>query len=227
MRALCKAVCLSLVAFVIGVPLLFSETQETIIDNAKVRVLRVVLAPGDTPKSDNPNLDRVVVWLKEGRGKTYGTGHKVLNEPWGQYEARWLDGDDSCDTCQIWSGSKARVPAIVIELKGKGSTLKAANSPQNPWLVDPVHYKIDFENENVRVTRVRIGPRESTPLHEHSLNRIVIYLTPMDFQIDPEGKPSEHSAQKAGAVVWGVPARHTEHNLSDKAFEAVVIEPKF
>ena len=74
---------------------------------------------------------------------------------------------------------------------------------------------------------MKIGPKESTPLHEHSLDRVVVYLTGLNFQIDPEGKPPVHSVQEPGAVVWGGPARHTEHNLSDKGFEAVVIEPKY
>jgi len=65
------------------------------------------------------------------------------------------------------------------------------------------------------------------PLHEHSLDRVVVYLTALDFQIDPEGKQPEHSVLPAGSLAWGVPARHTEHNLSDQTFEAIVIEPKY
>lgn len=33
-----------------------------------------------------------------------------------------------------------------------------------------------------------MGPRERAPLHEHSLDRVVIYMTDQDFRITPEHK---------------------------------------
>lgn len=222
-RTSSRSVCLSVLALAISVPL-FSQNRDEIIDNAKVRVLRITFRPGETTALDHPELNRVVVWLQQGSGKCISADGHESEMSWKKNEAKWelagtshsmkLDGD-------------APVSAIIVELKAKGRGQNAATSPQNPWLVDPKHYRMDFENDGVRVTRVNIGPKESTPLHEHSLNRVVIYLSPMNFQIDPEGKPSEHSVQKAGAIVWGNPVRHTELNLSDKPFEAVVIEPKY
>jgi quercetin dioxygenase-like cupin family protein len=222
-RALGRCVFFCAVALVSSIPL-FSETREVLMDNAKVRVLRVTVHPGEATEIDNPKLDRVVVWLQEGRGHTLSPAGKAESISWKQNEAKW-EPADSARSMRL--NAKDSVAAIVVELKGKGDAQKAPASPQNPWIVDPKHYKIEFENRNVRVSRVKIGPKESTPLHEHSLNRVVVYLTPLDFQIDPEGKPSEHSVQKAGAVAWGTPVRHTEHNLSDEEFEGVVIEPKY
>ena len=223
LRASFRSICLVVLTSVIGAPVLLSESQEQIIDNAKVRVLRVTIKPGETTEIDHPELNRVIVWMQQGSGNVISSSRQGKKISWKQNEAQW-EAAGSSQPMKL----ETNVPAteIVIELKGKGDG-HAASSPQNPWLVDPRHYKIDFENNDVRVSRARIGPKESTALHEHSLNRIVIYLTPMDFQIDPEGKPSQHSVQKAGAIVWGDPARHTEHNLSDKPFEAVVIEPKY
>ncbi len=214
----------SCAVFLVGSLPLFAASREVIIDNSKVRVLRVELKPGEKGKIDNETLDRVVVWLQEGSADRLLPGGKSASISWKQNEAQWETANSS-HPMQL----KGSVPvaALVVELKGKGGAQRAAASPQNPWIVDPKHYKIEFENRDVRVTRVKIGPKQSTPLHEHSLDRVVIYLTPLNFQIDPEGKPSEHSVQKAGAVVWGGPARHTEHNLSDKGFEAVVVEPKY
>lgn len=223
LRTLFRSVCLVVLTLAIGAPVLLSESQEQIIDNAKVRVLRVTIKPGETTEIDHPELNRVVVWLQQGSGNVISAGKQGKKISWKQNEAGWVPASSSQP---MKLDTKDPVTEIVIELKDKGDG-HAATSPQNPWLVDRRHYKIDFENNDVRVSRVKIGPKESTALHEHSLNRIVVYLSAMDFQIDPEGKPSQHSVQKAGAIVWGDPARHTEHNLSDKPFEAVVIEPKF
>jgi hypothetical protein len=51
---------------------------------------------------------------------------------------------------------------VVVCLAGVGATMA-----QDPVKVDPKHYKVEFENDQVRVLRVHLGPKESIPLHEH------------------------------------------------------------
>ena len=203
---------------------LFAASHEVIVDNPKVRVVRVVIEPGETTEIDNPDLDRVVVWLQNGSAKTILRSGNSVNDAWNKNEVKWERAGSSRS---IRLNGSSSVTAIVVELKGKGDVRRAPTSPQNPWIVDPKHYKIEFENNEVRVTRVTIGPKEGTPLHEHSLDRIVVYLTQMDFRVVPEGMTPEHAVQNADAVAWGTPVRHTEYNLSDKGFEAVVVEPKY
>lgn len=47
-------------------------------------------------------------------------------------------------------------------------TCAAAASGQDPLKVAPEAYKLQFENEWVKVTRVHYGPRAKVPLHEHT-----------------------------------------------------------
>jgi hypothetical protein len=215
--------CAYAISIVFSVPL-FAVTRKVIVDNPKVRVIHVLIAPGETAELDNRKLDRVIVWLQGGSAETILPGGKSENISWKQNDAQW---EPAVPSHQMRLKGKNPVAAIVVELKSKGDPRNTATSPQNPWIIDPKHYKLEFENGVVRVTRVNIGPKESTPLHEHSLDRVVVYLTALDFRIDPEGKQPEHSVFPAGAVAWGVPVRHTEHNLSDQRFEAIVIEPKY
>jgi quercetin dioxygenase-like cupin family protein len=220
---LCRLICSSAVCLALTVPLL-ANSRDVVIDNSKVRVVRAVLEPGERIRDESPKLNRVVVWLDAGTAEELSPAGKPIHTSWKQYEAKWEPAGSS-PTVKL--AGKNQVRAIVVEFKGTAAAHTVPTSPQNPWIVDPKHYKIEFENEAVRVSRVRIGPKESTPLHEHSLDRVVVYLTALDFQIDPEGKQPEHSVLPAGSVAWGVPARHTEHNLSDQTFEAIVIEPKY
>ena len=117
------------------------------------------------------------------------------------------------------------VPAFVELRKagGDGPPL----SDLDPVKVDPKHYTVDFENDQVRVIRVRIGPHESTPMHEHVRKRVAVFFTSQDFRaIDTEGK-SAMATNEAGAVIWGEgPQRHKEANLSDQPFEALMVELK-
>jgi hypothetical protein len=76
------------------------------------------------------------------------------------------------------------------------------------------------------VFRVKIGAHESTPLHEHAVNRVVTYITDQTFRITSSDGKVDMPVHKAGDVSWGTPVQHTEENLSDKPFEAVVTEFK-
>ncbi len=38
---------------------------------------------------------------------------------------------------------------------------------QDPVKVDPKHYKVEFENAQVRVLRIRYGPHEKSVMHDH------------------------------------------------------------
>jgi len=104
--------------------------------------------------------------------------------------------------------------------------VKPKTSAMDPLKVDPKHYKVEFENDQVRVVRVKIGAHESAPMHEHSLNRVVTYLTDQDFQVTSADGKVEHVQHKAGDASWGLPAKHKEENLSAKPFEVVVVELK-
>src|SRR5690242_15543681 len=54
----------------------------------------------------------------------------------------------------------------------------ALNSPaQDPFVVAPQAYKLQFENDWVRVVRVHYAPFEKLPAHDHPKGRtIFIYL---------------------------------------------------
>ena len=55
---------------------------------------------------------------------------------------------------------------LVILLCGLAATTAA--SAQDPLKVAPRAYRLQFENEWVKVTRVHYGPREKVPVHDHS-----------------------------------------------------------
>src|SRR6185369_2471674 len=81
--------------------------------------------------------------------------------------------------------SMSPVNIVEIEIKKAGDQ-EIPVSPLDPAKVDPKHYVVEFENPQVRLLRVKIGPHESTPLHKHSVNRVVTYLTDQDFKVTSE-----------------------------------------
>ena len=47
---------------------------------------------------------------------------------------------------------------------------------QDAVTADPKHYKVEFENEQVRVLRISYGPGEKSVMHQHPAN-VAVFLT--------------------------------------------------
>ena len=71
----------------------------------------------------------------------------------------------------------------------------------DPVNVDPQHYKVEFENERVRVLRVSYGPGEKSVMHYNPDSVIVSLTGDKTRMTTPDGKSHEAPA-KAGAAIW-------------------------
>ena len=200
-----------------------AQTARTVIENEQVKVLSVDVAPHQKTKLHDHKVNRVMIYLQPGMQTIdYQDGKKrILN--WKAGEAKWSPAS-GMHIAEITSDQPVTI--VEVELKNKGTSVKAGSQVLDPLKVDPKHYKVEFENAQVRVFRVKLGPKETIPLHEHALNRVVTYLTNQKVKITtPDGK-SELSQHQAGDASWGGPAKHTEENLNDSPMEALVVELK-
>lgn len=104
-------------------------------------------------------------------------------------------------------------------------TATAAVSSPDPVKVDPKHYKVVFENAQVRVLRIHYGPHETSVMHSHP-DGVVTYLsdTHVKFLL-PNGKTIESSG-KVGTAMWAPAGAHKPTNASDKPMDAVLVELK-
>jgi len=90
---------------------------------------------------------------------------------------------------------------------------------------DPKHYKVEFENEKVRVLRVSYGPREKSEMHTHPPSVAIFLKDQHSRHTLPDGK-SEEMRSKAGEVRFMDAWEHNAENLSDAPFELIVVELK-
>ena len=96
---------------------------------------------------------------------------------------------------------------------------------QDPVKVDSKHYKVEFENDQVRVLRITYGPREKSVMHAHPAN-VAVFLTDGQGKFTlPDGKTQEVPF-KAGATQWDGGGNHLPENTGDKPFELIVVELK-
>jgi oxalate decarboxylase/phosphoglucose isomerase-like protein (cupin superfamily) len=96
---------------------------------------------------------------------------------------------------------------------------------QDPVKVDPQHYKVIFENDQVRVLRIHYGPHEKSVMHVHP-NAVVVYESDAHMKMTtPDGK-SVVSDGKAGDSQWTPAGAHLPENAGDKPVDAVLVELK-
>ena len=95
----------------------------------------------------------------------------------------------------------------------------------DPVKVDPKHYKVEFENESVRVLRISYAPGEKSVMHYHP-NSVAVYLSDGKSRMTtPDGKSQEMPA-KAGSATWTAAGSHLPQNTGDKRLELILVELK-
>jgi len=97
---------------------------------------------------------------------------------------------------------------------------------QDPVAVSPGAYKVELENQWVRVLRLKIAPHETTAVHVHPAI-VGVLLTDVSVAVTNADGTAQQVVRRAGDVLYqpGLPA-HSEQNLSDQPLEAVVVELK-
>jgi quercetin dioxygenase-like cupin family protein len=96
---------------------------------------------------------------------------------------------------------------------------------QDAVKVDPKHYKVEMENDQVRVLRIHYGPGEKSVMHSHPAS-VAVFLTDGKVKFTlPDGKTQEAST-KAGEVQWEAAGPHLPQNVDSKAFDIILVELK-
>jgi len=103
-------------------------------------------------------------------------------------------------------------------------------------IADPRNYRVEMENEYVRVVRVTYGAHSTGRMHAHPApGALIVPLTDQDVRVTgPDGSTREVHA-RAGQPRWAAAtpgkdlstfSAHAEDNLADRPFEILRIEPK-
>jgi quercetin dioxygenase-like cupin family protein len=96
---------------------------------------------------------------------------------------------------------------------------------QDPVKVDSKHYKVELENDQVRVLRINYGPHEKSLMHEHPPS-VAIFLTDGQVRFTLPGGKTQDAPVKAGTAQWEAAGKHLPENIGDKPFELVLVELK-
>jgi hypothetical protein len=91
--------------------------------------------------------------------------------------------------------------------------------------VDTQHYRLDFENDKMRVLRLTLNPSETVPMHGDK-DALVVCLQECHVRfMSPNGR-SEDVHMEAGTSRWIYGDTRSEKNLGTKLVEMLFIETK-
>ena len=190
-------------------------------ENAQVRVLRIHYGTGEkSVMHAHPNS--VAVFLADMHSKFDLADGKSEERSAQAGQPMWTPAETHLPT----DLSNKGVDLVLVELKGKppaGDTPMAEKA--DPVKVDAQHYKVEFENPQVRVLRVHYGPHEKSVMHDHP-DSVAVPLGELNTKFAfPDGK-SASRAGKAGHAIWEAAETHLPENQSDKPFELILVELK-
>lgn len=101
----------------------------------------------------------------------------------------------------------------------------APETGPDPTLVDSDHYKVEFENEHVRIIRITYGPGETSAMHYHP-DHAGVFLTDLDVTFELPDGSSEEVHAKANEHIFMPAGQHLPTNIGDQAFEGIAVELK-
>lgn len=116
---------------------------------------------------------------------------------------------------------KRIITLLAFSLLASAATALAQDAAK----ADPQHYKVEFENDKVRVLRVKVEPRGKTTTHSHP-DAVAIAVTDTKVRHSfPDGK-TQDAELKAGTALWTPAVSHAGENLSGKPMEVILVELK-
>ena len=179
------------------------------LDTPQARVIVATLQPRTPAIAKNGHAtNRLLIYLDNGV-MTRKEGEQSTTIEFRRGDVRWRPASGAYIAENV---SDHPIRILEVDLKGPPAG-PAPASKLDPAKVDGKHYKVEFENEHVRVLRIHYEAHEKGATHEHILNRVVLYL-------------NDQSGAKADDVRMAGAATHAEENASGQPADRIAVELK-
>lgn len=96
---------------------------------------------------------------------------------------------------------------------------------QDAVKVDPKHYTVVSENDQVRILKVHYGPHEKSVMHSHPAT-VAVFLTDAKGQFTFRDGKKQDFEVKAGQSQYTAAQSHLPENTGDSALDVIVVELK-
>ena len=200
------------------------DPATTPIDNAVARVQLSAGVPGEVTKPHVHLTNRVMIYFQAGTNTIRYPDGRISPEHFKAGEVQW---NNAMGTHTATITAKGLVDIAHVELKSPPGMVPAVKyAARDPGIVDPAHFKIELENNQVRVLRLHLGKGEKTPMYEERLERLLVPLTPARLKTAGADGAVKTANAQPGEVQWLQPGTQADENTGDARYEAIVVEFK-
>jgi hypothetical protein len=198
-------------------------------ENQYVRVIRERTAPHEKVPMHEHSLGGVMVLLMDQNirqtlpdGSTREIHRKAGETYWGDPQTH--AGENLSDKPFEYVRVDIKAATGRINLSAPAASVRRS---LDPTVVDPVHFKVEFENEYVRVIRIK-PERGHQATHAHPApGAIVVALTNAELRLRLSDGSAREVSYKAGDARWSATTDpHQDEVISDQPVELIRIEPK-
>ncbi|MBA2588260.1 MAG: hypothetical protein H0U98_06495 [Alphaproteobacteria bacterium] len=179
------------------------------INNAVAKVALSAGKPGELTKPHVHLTNRVMIYFEAGTNTIRYPDGKVSPEHFKAGEVQWNDAMGT-HTAQI--AARGPVDIVHVELKSPPAMKPTVKAPA----LDK-HFKVELDNNQVRVLRLRLAQGEKTTPYQEPFERLLVPLTAMRWKSVP---------LQPGAVQWLMPGTQSDENAGNAPYEAILVEFK-
>jgi hypothetical protein len=192
-----------------------------LLENGDVKITRATEKAHVKGSFHEHKLNRVMVYLQPGSQRfEYQDGRAPQVFDWKAGQVVWSPSEGMHSPEVV---TDAPFNIIEMELKKPGAG-KVAAGPKDALKLDSKHYKLEFENDQVRVLRLKLGPHQSTPVVDQPRNTVAIFLTDETARTTDSKGVAASVTHKAGEAAWQTPVTQKIENVSDVPLEVVLVE---
>jgi hypothetical protein len=206
-------------AFAQDVVQLAPDQVKVVVENDHVRVLHF-----NEPGHSNLPMHSHPAYVTVG----FTTDHSKYTFPDGKTSDQRTKADDVTYSEGVTHAyenlSDGASESVMVELKQPGAAA-TAKTTLDPVKLDPKHYEVVINNDQVRVLRAKYGPHEKSVMHEHPAS-VAVFMSDGHTKFTLQDGTSQDINGKAHDATWSDAGKHLPENVGDTPLEVIVIELK-
>jgi hypothetical protein len=180
--------------------------------------------PGEVTKPHVHLTNRVMIYFQAGTNTIRYPDGKVSPEYFGAGAVQW---NNAMGTHTATITAMGPVDIAHVELKSPPGMVPAVKyAARDPSVVDPVHFRVEIDNNQVRVLRLHLGRGEKTLMYEERLERLLVPLTEAQLKTTGADGATKTARYRPGEVQWLTPGTQNDENAGDTPYEAILVEFK-
>lgn len=200
------------------------DPPSTPFDNDIARVQLSASKPGEVTKPHVHLTNRVMIYFEPGTNTIRYADGRVSPEHFKAGDVQW---NNAMGTHVATITAAEPVDIVHVELKSLSKMVPTVKyGSRDPLAVDAKHFKIEMDNNQVRVLRLHLGKGEKTPIYQEVFQHLLVPLTAAQLKTADAKGTVKAATYRKGEVQWQMPGTEADENAGGEPYEAILVEFK-